>query len=174
MTEFWQGVIIFITLFTMMVGLIFTAVPPIPGTVVIWAAAIFYGLVLGWENLGWLTFGVLTILMIVGLVVDVVAGHFGAKLGGASCLAIFVGAVLGLIVGIILSLIGTPVLGCFAGLIGMVAGVLWIEWKRRGDWERAVRATKGYIAGSVAGIMARVTSGVLMFSIFLVRAYWGG
>ncbi|MBN1219469.1 MAG: DUF456 domain-containing protein [Anaerolineae bacterium] len=171
MAEFWQGAIIFATLFVMMIGLIFTVLPPIPGTLVIWAAAIFYGLVMGWENLGWWIFGILTFLMIVGLVVDVVAGHFGAKLGGASCLAIFIGAVLGLILGIVASLIGTPILGCFAGLVGMVLGVLWIEWKRKGDWDRALRATKGYVAGTAAGVMARFTSGILMLAIFLVKIY---
>jgi uncharacterized protein YqgC (DUF456 family) len=148
-------------------------IPPIPGTVVIWAAAVVYGLVLGWEQLGWPVFSLLTVLMIVGLVMDFLAGHFGAKLGGASCLAIFIGAVLGFILGIVFSFIGTPVLGCFAGLLGMVGGVLWIEWKRKGDWDVAVRATKGYVAGSVVGVMARVTSGILMFGIFLAKLLMG-
>jgi uncharacterized protein YqgC (DUF456 family) len=172
--QWFEGGVIFITLFVMMIGLIFTVIPPIPGTVIMWVAAVFYGLALGWEKLGWLTFGLLTFFMLVGLVVDFVAGHFGAKLGGASCLAIFVGAVLGLLLGIAASAF-TPIVGCFAGLVGMIAGILWIEWKRKGDWETAVRATKGYIAGAAAGVMARMTSGVFMFGIFLARAsYWGG
>ncbi len=172
--QFWQGAVLFITLFTMLIGLIFTVVPPIPGTLLMWAAAIFYGLALGWDKVGWWTFSILTVLMIIGLVVDVIAGHFGAKLGGASCLAIVVGAILGLLLGIVASLIGTPILGCLAGLVGMVLGILWIEWKRRGDWDTAMRATKGYVAGSAAGIMARFTSGVMMFAIFLARVYlWG-
>jgi hypothetical protein len=167
-----QSSILFLSLFVMLVGLIFTVIPPLPGTIIIWAGAIFYGWVLGWDKLGWLTIGLLTVLMIVGVVVDLVAGHFGAKMGGASCLAIVVGAVFGLILGIIASLIGTPILGCLGGLIGMVGGVLWIEWQRNKDWETAMRATKGYIAGTVAGMMARATSGVLMLGIFLARVYW--
>jgi uncharacterized protein YqgC (DUF456 family) len=170
---FGEGVVIFITLFVMMVGLIFTVVPPIPGTVVMWAAAVFYGLALGWDQkLCWLTFGLLTFLMIVGLVIDFVAGHFGAKFGGASCLAIIVGTILGLILGIVAGLF-LPGVGCLAGLIGMIAGILLVEWKRNNDWSTAVKATKGYVAGAAAGIMARVTSGVLMFGIFLIRAYGG-
>jgi uncharacterized protein YqgC (DUF456 family) len=171
---FSQGFVLFITLFVMMIGLIFTVIPPIPGTLIIWGAAIFYGLVLGWENLGWTTFGLLTFFMIVGIVADVLAGHFGAKLGGASCLAIIVGAVLGFILGILASLVGTPLLGCLAGMVGMVGGILWIEWKRKGDWDTAVSATKGYVAGSLAGIAARVASGMVMLGIFLIRVYWGG
>ena len=169
-----QATTLFITLFVMVIGLFFTVIPPLPGTIIIWAGAIFYGLVLGWDSLGWLTFSLLTLLMIVGAVIDIVAGHFGAKMGGASCLAITVGAILGLILGIGASLIGTPILGCFAGLIGMVGGVLWIEWKRNDDWERAIRATKGYVAGTAAGVMAKVTSGVFMVGVFLARVYlWG-
>lgn len=171
---FSQASVLFITLFVMLIGLMFTMIPPIPGTVIMWGAAIFYGLVLGWDKLGWISFSLLTILMIIGAVVDIAAGHVGAKMGGASCLAITVGAVLGFILGIVASLIGTPILGCLAGLIGMVAGVLWIEWRRNNDWDRAVKATKGYIAGSAAGIMARVTSGVLMFGVFMATVYFWG
>jgi uncharacterized protein YqgC (DUF456 family) len=170
---FSQGVVLFITLFLMMVGLVMVLIPPIPGTVIIWAAALFYGVVLGWEQLGWLTFSLLTFLMLAGLVVDIIAGHFGAKLGGGSCLAIVVGAVSGFILGFVFSLIGTPVLGCFAGLIGMSGGMLLIEWKRNNDWDTAVGAVKGYMAGSVAGIMARVTSGFFMVGLFVARVYWG-
>jgi uncharacterized protein YqgC (DUF456 family) len=168
-----QSWVLFVTLFVMMIGLILTIIPPLPGTIIIWAAAIFYGLTLGWDNIGGLTFGFLTFFMLVGIVVDFLAGHFGAKLGGASCLAIAVGAILGLIMGIVASLIGTPILGCFAGLIGMIAGVLLIEWQRNGDWQTAMNATKGYIAGTATGIMARITSGLIMFGIFLVRVYLG-
>ena len=105
--SFGQNLILFITLFLMLIGLIFTIIPPIPGTLIIWGAAIFYGLVVGWGQLGWWTFGLLTVLMVVGIIVDILAGHFGAKLGGASCLAIFVGAVLGIVLGIGFSFIGS-------------------------------------------------------------------
>ncbi|MEW5961024.1 MAG: DUF456 domain-containing protein [Chloroflexota bacterium] len=171
---FSQGSVLFLTLFVMMIGLMMTVAPPLPGTVIIWLAAIFYGLALGWDRLGWLSFSLLTLLMIVGIVVDFLAGHFGAKMGGASCLAITAGAILGFVLGIVASLIGTPILGCLAGLIGMVLGVLLIEWRRNHDWRIALNATKGYIAGNLAGIMAKVTSGFLMFGVFLVRVYWGG
>ena len=174
MEFFSQGIVLFITLFVMMVGLILTVIPPIPGTLIIWGAALFYGLFLGWEKLGWVAFGFLTFFMIVGIVADIVAGHFGAKMGGASCLAIIVGAILGFVLGIVASLIGTPIFGCLAGLVGMVGGILWIEWKKRGDWDRAIRATKGYVAGSAVGIAARVASGIVMIGIFLGRVYLGG
>lgn len=163
-----QNIIFFITLFFMMIGLIFTVVPPLPGTVVIWGAAVFYGLVLGWDQLGWLTFSVLTFFMLLGIVADIAAGHFGAKLGGASCLAVALGAILGLVLGVLASLVGTPILGCFAGLVGTISGVLLVEWRRNGDWRTAIGATKGYVTGTALGVMAKVTSGILMFAVFLL------
>jgi len=128
-----QSIILFITLFTMMVGLFFTVIPPLPGTIIIWVAAIGYGWVLGWEKLGWLTFGLLTILMIVGMVADMLAGQFGARLGGASCLAIVIGTVIGFIFGIIASFIGTPIVGCLAGVVGTLGGILAVERLRHRD-----------------------------------------
>ncbi len=168
---FSQAGMLFVTLFVMMLGLIFTFIPILPGTLIMWAAALVYGLVLGWEKLGWLAFGLITFFMVLGMVADAAAGHFGAKMGGASWLAVLVGAALGFVLGLVASIFGTPLLGCFAGLLGAVGGVLWIEWRRNKNWDAAIRATKGYVAGSAAGIMAKVTSGIFMFGIFLARIY---
>lgn len=169
-----QSIVLFLALFVMMVGLIFTVIPPIPGTLVIWGGAIGYGLLLGWEKLGWLTFIVITFFMILGIVGDVLGGQFGAKMGGASCLAVAVGTVLGLVAGIIGSLIGTPIVGCLAGMGATLGGILLVERNRYGNWETAMDATKGYLAGQTLGIMAKVAAGLLMIGIFLLRVYWAG
>ncbi|MCB9078139.1 MAG: DUF456 domain-containing protein [Anaerolineaceae bacterium] len=169
-----QAVVLFVTLFAMMVGMIFTLIPPIPGTLVIWGASLGYGLVLGWEKLGWLAFSLITILMIAGIAADFLGGQFGAKLGGASCLAVVVGTVVGLILGFIISLVGTPLLGCLAGMGGTLGGILLIERVRYNDWRSALNATKGYLAGNIVGIMAKVTAGAIMIGVFLARVYWGG
>jgi len=171
---FSQSMVLFMTLFVMLLGLILCVIPLIPfvpGTVIIWAAAIGYGLVLGWAKLGWLAFGLITFFLLLGLVVDAVAGHFGAKMGGASWLAVFVGVVLGFILGILSSFIGSPLLGCFVGLLGTFGGVLLVEYNRHKDWQVAIRATKGYVAGSAVGVIAKVISAFLMFGIFLARIY---
>lgn len=171
---FSQGVVLFLTLFAMMIGLIFTLLPPVPGTIIIWAAALVYGLVLGWEKLGWLTFGILTFLMILGAIADFLGGQVGAKLGGASCLAVAVGTVFGLFFGIGGSVIGTPIVGCLAGVAGTLGGILLVERIRFGDWGNAAQAIRGYVAGNALGIAAKVTAGILMFGVFIARVYlWG-
>lgn len=169
---FSQSVVLFITLFVMLLGLLANFLPIfIPGTLIIWGAAIGYGLALGWERLGWGTFSLITFFMLLGMIADAIAGHMGAKMGGASWVAIFVGALLGFVLGLFASLIGTPLFGCVVGLLGAVGGVLWVEWRRYKDWDKAFRATKGYLAGSAAGVMAKLTSGFLMLSVFLARVY---
>lgn len=173
MEQFWYAFVLFLTLFLMMVGIIFTVVPPIPGTLIIWGAAIGYGLTVGWEQLGWWTFAILTVLMLAGLVADFLGGQFGARIGGASCLAIVLGTILGFVLGILGSIVGTPVVGCFAGLLGTLGGILLVERVRYKDWSTAINAAKGFFAGNVVGIMARFTAGVLMFGVFLVRVYLG-
>ncbi len=166
-----QGSVLFITLFVMLLGLIFTFIPILPGTLIIWGAVLAYGLVLGWSELGWFSFILITFFMILGVVADALAGHFGAKAGGASWLAIIGGAVLGFVLGIIASLVGSPIFGCFAGLLGAVAGVLLIEWSRQDSWPRAIQATQGYVAGAAVGIMVKVVTGFVMIGIFLARVY---
>lgn len=169
---FSQGVILFITLFVMLLGLIANFLPIfVPGTLLMWLAAIGYGLLLGWDRLGWLAFSLITFFFILGIVADTVAGHLGARMGGASWPAVLVGAVLGFVLGLAASIFGTPVLGCLVGLAATIGGVMWMEWRRHKDWDKTLAATKGYLAGSAAGILAKATSGVLMLGVFLARVY---
>ena len=109
--------------------------------------------------------------MVVGTIADMLAGQFGAKLGGASCFSIALGTIVGFIFGIIASLIGTPILGCVAGVAGTLGGILLVERLRHRDWRTAMSATKGFAAGTTAGIMAKVTAGCLMLGVFLIRVY---
>jgi uncharacterized protein YqgC (DUF456 family) len=167
-----QNIVMWLALSVMIVGLIFTVIPPLPGIIIIWAAAIGYGLLLGWEQLGWLTFSFLTLLMILGLIADLAAGQVGAKMGGASCWAIGVGTMAGFGAGIIASLVGTPVVGCLAGVAGTLGGILLVERARYGDWRKAIGATQGYLAGTTAGIIAKLLAGGLMIGVFLLRVFW--
>lgn len=166
-----QGFVLFVTLFVMMVGLIFTILPPVPGTIIIWGAAIGYGLTLGWDKLGWVTFGLLTFLMTLGIIADMLGGQFGAKIGGASCLAVTVGTIAGFALGIVASFTGTPIVGCLVGVAGTLGGILLVERQRHRNWSTAVNATKGYVAGAATGIAAKITTGCMMFGVFLIRVY---
>jgi len=83
----WETFALVVTMILMAISLVLVVVPVLPGTVIMWAVATFYGLILGWEQLGWTTFFILTVLMAIGVAADIFAGHVGAKVGGASWLA---------------------------------------------------------------------------------------
>ncbi len=69
-----------ITLTVMLVGLL--VLPLLPGLVIIWVAALGYGLAAGFGTLGWIMFAILTVLMLAGTVVDnVLMGRSAHKEG---------------------------------------------------------------------------------------------
>lgn len=62
--------VIGVTIFAMLVGLVGLVVPLFPGIVVIWLAALGYGIVVGFNTAGIIIFVVITILMLAGTTVD--------------------------------------------------------------------------------------------------------
>ncbi len=166
-------VVLAISLVLMFIGLAATLIPPLPSTVIIWAVAAFYGLILGWDtHLGWLTFAGLTFLMVLSVAIETVSGYFGAKLSGTSWQAEALGIVLGLFFGIIVSFFSfNPILGCLSGLLGMVAGVILVEWRQNRDWDKVNLAIQGYCAGTAVGIIAKAVIGMMMVGLFLWRVF---
>src|SRR5690554_7112313 len=72
----------------MLLGLVVLVIPIFPGLVVMWLAALVYGLIAGWEPLGIVLFVIITILMIVGSLIDNLMMGAGARKSGASWLTI--------------------------------------------------------------------------------------
>src|SRR5512135_2335280 len=107
----WLSASIFsITLVLMLVGLFGLIVPIFPGITVIWLAALGYGVVTGFNTLAWVMFGVITVLMIVGVTIDnVLMGAKAHKEGAAwSSLA------LGMLAGVLGTIFLPPVGGILA------------------------------------------------------------
>ena len=77
-------IVLTVTLFFMLVGLIGIVLPIIPGTIVIFAAALIYAFLDGFQAIGWPTLVVLGLLTLVATTADIWASSVGAKLGGAS------------------------------------------------------------------------------------------
>ena len=69
-----------LTLLVMLIGLVGTVVPLLPGTTIILAAAIGHHLLLGpAHSVGWWTIGGLAVLTVLSFIVDFVSGAAGAK-----------------------------------------------------------------------------------------------
>ena len=151
-----------IAIVLMAVGLLGTVLPVVPGAIIILAAAVLHQIMLGSEkSLGWWNIGVLVLLTLLSYALEFAGGYFGAKQFGATKWGAF-GAMIGGIVGLFFSLPGLiagPIIGAIAG--ELVAGKRLVN---------AGRAGWGTLLGNLAGMVGKLTIGLLMVSWFLVTA----
>jgi uncharacterized protein len=161
----WLDASIFgITIFIMLVGLVGIMVPFFPGIVIIWLAALFYGIVVGFTTLGWVLFFLITLAGIAGVTVDNVLMGLGARRGGASWWTIGVAWAAGIL--------GTIVFPPFGGLIAAPLSVLVIEYYRVRDWKKARSAFSGLAVGWGLSFLARFGFGLLMIFLWFIWAVW--
>jgi hypothetical protein len=156
---FTEGLTIGFTLLVMLIGLFGLVIPIFPGGVVIWLAALAYGIVNGFSTVGNVLFVLITLLMIASALADNILMGERALNAGASWWSLFFGAIGG-----ILGTIFFPPIG---GLIGAPLSVYAYEYYRFRDAEKAMRVTRGLLIGWGWAFVARFSLGVL--KIFL----WG-
>jgi uncharacterized protein YqgC (DUF456 family) len=157
----WLNISIFaITQFFMLVGLLGLALPIYPGLVIMWLAALGYGVVSGFKALGIVIFVILTVLMLVGSVVDNLMLGAGARKGGAAWLSIGVA----LLAGVIGTLIFPPI----GGIVAAPLAVLVLEYSRLGDWRKALQALRGLAVGWGLAYVIRLAIGVVMMVLWWV------
>jgi uncharacterized protein len=146
----------------MAVGLIGTVLPAVPGAIIILAAAVIHQIMLGTEkSLGWWNLAALVLLTLLSYALEFASGYFGAKRFGATKWGAF-GAMIGAIAGLFFpfpGLIIGPVVGAIAG--ELVAGKRLVS---------AGRAGWGTLLGNLAGMIGKLTIGLVMVSWFLVAA----
>jgi uncharacterized protein YqgC (DUF456 family) len=152
-----------ITLTVMLAGLLVLAL--LPGLVIIWAAALGYGLVTGFGTLGWIMFAILTVLMIAGTVIDNVLMGRSAHKEGAPWWATLV-AMVAAIVGTFL--IPIPIIG---GILAALGTLFVIECIRRKDWRKALASLKGMLVGWGWAFVIRFIIGIFMIGLWLI---WAG
>jgi uncharacterized protein len=158
--EPWSDVLLFgITLFAMLIGLFLTLIPMVPGVVIIWLAALIYGIISGFNLFGVIMFIVITLLMIASVILDEVLMGAGARKGGASWWTV--------IAAIIAGILGTLLFPPFGGLIAAPLAVLLIEYWRGKDLQKAGSAIKGLAIGWGLSYAAKFVIGIVMIS------FWG-
>lgn len=151
-----------IALVIMLVGLLGLVIPIFPGIIVIWLAALVYGLVTGFYPLAWILFAVITVLFLVGVTIDNILMNAKARQAGAAWSS--------LILGIIAGILGTILLPPFGGIIATPLVVLLLEYLRRRNLQQAWIALRGLLIGWGASFMVRFFIGLVMISLWLVWA----
>ena len=152
-----------ITFTVMLAGLL--VLPLLPGLVIIWAAALGYGLAAGFGTLGWIIFAILTVLMIAGSVIDNILMGRSAHKEGAPWWAVLV-ALLAAILGSFL--IPIPLIG---GILAALVTLFGIEWIRRKDWRKALMFLKGMAIGWGWAFVIRFIIGLIMIGLWLIWAW---
>jgi uncharacterized protein YqgC (DUF456 family) len=147
-----------------LVGLVGVILPVLPGTLLVWLSVFFFFLVerwLGFAAIDPITFGVITVLALVSGTSDIWLPLLGARRSGSSKRAMVAGMIGGLIGTFLLPI---PLLGT---VVGYAAGVLLGEYQKHGDWDKALRAGAGGIAGWGIATVLQLVTGFVILLIFV-------
>lgn len=157
----------------MLVGMVGIVLPILPGTFLIWLTVFFFYVVeraLGFAAIDPISFGAITAIAIVAGSSDFWLPLLGARRSGSSRRA--------MVTGMIGAVIGTfalpiPLVGT---IVGYAIGVLLGEYQKHGEWDRAVRASAGGVAGWGVATLLQLGAGLLILILFVwqVVAYHQG
>ena len=146
-----------LALLAMLLGLIGSILPGLPGTPLVFLAAVGHRLYFGQASVSNLVLGVLAGLMVVSLLLDLAATALGAKKFGATWRGA-VGAVVGGLCGLLL---------VFPGIIlGPFIGALLFELLGGKEFRAAANAGAGATLGLLLGIIGKVALTVVMAGLF--------
>lgn len=156
----WSILIWVLAVCLIVLGLVGTVVPVLPGVPIAFAGMLLAAWVTGFQPVGWGTIGVLGALTIIAVLIDFLASAFGAKRLGASSRA-FWGATLGALVGMFFGLIGI--------IIGPFVGAVAAELSAGSGPRQAGRSGYGVWLGMIVGTAAKLAIVFLMIGVFVTR-----
>ena len=142
----------------LLLGLIGTVVPFLPGTPLIVAGALVYAVATDWTPIGFGRLAILAGLAALGYLLHYVAGALGTRRAGGSAWAV-IGALAGGIIGLFFGLPGL--------LLGPPLGAIAGELVKTGDVRTSIRTGIAAFLGMVAGAVANFAIGVTMIGLFL-------
>jgi uncharacterized protein YqgC (DUF456 family) len=149
----------------MLIGIAGSIVPILPDIILVWGAALGYGLLVGWGERGVWFFGVITLLGLLGLAPEIWVSGAGAKAAGASIWAVLGGFALG-VVGLILS-------GPLGGVVGLLFGTYLAELLRLGEAKEAAQSMLGIGLGCGASFVVKLVLGLGMFVTWILWVVLG-
>jgi uncharacterized protein YqgC (DUF456 family) len=148
----------------MLVGLIGTVVPGIPGLPLVLAGGVLFAMGSGFDVIGpWQLSGFVG-LGLLGMALSFVGNLLGARAFGASVFGV-IGALVGLFLGFFLA-------GPIGLLIGPLLGAVLAELARGRELREALRSGVGALLGYVFGTLAELAIALVLVAWF-VWTTWG-
>jgi uncharacterized protein len=179
-----EGPLLALTIVLMLVGLIGSVVPGLPGVTLIFLSALLYAILTDFQNVGTVVIVILFVLAALAFVIDFFATSYGARRFGASnwgTVGGAIGGIAGALAGLLLAGIGS----LFGLIAGTIAGVFIGEYLRRerrgdpdeqeatdADWRRASRAAGGVIVGYLASAVVQGLLGLASVIIFVLAVVY--
>ncbi|MDZ4288540.1 MAG: DUF456 domain-containing protein [Prosthecobacter sp.] len=148
----------------LLLGIIGSVVPLLPGPVFIFVAGILHTILRPESGMSWQGIVVLSVWLVLAYVVDFFSGAMGARWFGASRWGI-AGVVVGGIVGLFFAPLGF--------ILGPLAGALAFELffaKKR--FQPAVKSTWGTLLGTGVGLVLRLLISFAMVATVLIDTLW--
>jgi|GEM_PF-234531 len=165
---FFEIVLIISTALVMLVGLVGAVIPVLPGSWLIWLAALGYGVAQwllgqtpfdGW--VGSVAMVILTLLALVDLGLEYVITHYVTHQEGVSFKATLASIGLGLV-----GIFFFPPIG---PLVGSMLGLFLVEYFRHErDWRKALKGLRSYAKGCGWAMLAEVTLCLVMIGVWVI------
>jgi hypothetical protein len=169
MAEWWNVskdiVIQALALTFMLAGLGVLVFPILPGLVIIWIAALGYGIAAGVGVQGWVDFVFMSVLMIGGSFVDNLLMAASSRKEGASWLSIGLALLMAILGNFIIPI---PVVG---GIIMAVLALYVAEWIRLKDSQKAFTTMRGMLVGCGWAFVIRFIIGLVMIGLWMIWAW---
>ncbi|MDO9210561.1 MAG: DUF456 domain-containing protein [Deltaproteobacteria bacterium] len=149
------------TIALMLIGLIGSVLPFIPGSPLILLGAFIYAWYTDFLVVTWGTLVILLLLTVLSQILDYLASILGAKKFGASRWGMsgaFLGGIIGLFSGGILGI-----------LIGPFIGALLLELLHGQDLPASLKIGLGTLVGFLGGAIGKIIIALTMIGIFLVK-----
>jgi len=151
-------------------GLIGTVLPVLPGPILIWLGVLSWAWGDGFVEINWWTISALGVLAALAWAADLFFTTTLSRRAGVSWRAIAGALVCGIAGGIFLS--SLPVIGTlFGALIGALLGMLVIERYIKGNWSEAFGAVRTYFTASLLSTLFEVVVALLMVGIFIWQVF---
>ena len=156
-----NDIVLGLTFVVMFIGLVGIILPVVPGSILIFGAALGYALLDGFQSVGWITLVVLGLLAAAGTSAELWATSMGARAGGASGWSILAGMAGGLVGLLFFSLPGS--------IIGALLGMFLVEVLRVKDWRQALKSGGGWLLGWLLSTVIELALGLVMVAVFVWR-----
>jgi uncharacterized protein len=148
----------------LLLGVIGSVVPLLPGPVLIFIAGILHTFLRPESAMSWQGIVILSLLLVAAYVFDFLSGAIGARWFGASGWGI-AGVVVGGIVGLFFAPLGF--------ILGPLGGALAFEiFFAKKRLQPAVRSTWGTLLGTGVGLVLRLVTSLAMVATILIDTLW--